>query len=137
MVVMGQGATGMFENNSQEPTLGCGTSLAPSPERLSVESRRPGEERAGCVQQGKGLTSVFLRGGREGGSTPGLVMADKALREQEVLTEVRMGTGRRWGEAVPRKDRPPGRVPVNSSELYSVSSSWQTPNVSFTTTSSK
>lgn len=67
MVDMGQGATGTFENNSQEPTLGCGTSsLAPSPERLSVESRKPGEERAGCVWQGKGLTSVFLRkGGRE------------------------------------------------------------------------
>lgn len=66
MVGMGQGATGMFENNSQKPTLGCGTSsLAPSPERLSVESRKPGEERAGCVRQGKGLTSVFLREGRE------------------------------------------------------------------------
>lgn len=82
-------------------------------------------------------THFCLPEGREGGSTPGLVMADKALWEQEVLTEVRMGSGRQWGEAVPRKDRPPGRVPVNSSELYSVSSSWQTPNVSFTTTSSK
>lgn len=26
-------------------------------------------------------------------------VADKALWEQEVLTEVRRGTGRRWGEA--------------------------------------
>lgn len=58
-------------------------------------------------------------------------MADKALWEQEVLTEVRRGTGRSRGEAgsrvskmaVPGKDRPPGRVPVNCSGLYSVSSS--------------
>lgn len=78
------------------------SSLASSPERLSAGTRKLGEERAGCVQPGRGgethtrLTCSVSQG--KGGSSPGWDVADKALWEQEALAEVRKGTGRRLGE---------------------------------------